>query len=425
MVLASFSSEAQTYLSYTPYSFYGIGDIPTPGTAYNKSMGGVGIASRNHQYINPLNPAAVTARDSLAFMADFSVYADNKILDQTNMRSASNTFNINDLILSFPIWKSSAMMLGIIPFSGIGYGYKASNEDPQIVSQTYGINYSAVGQGAMYQAFAAAGVTFFKKLSLGVQFNLMFGEAVREYYVTFSNSVFNGIQNGHDLQLYSPSWKFGLQYEQPIGKQSSLIFGATYRMKAKLKGEIESYKFSTGTVTDTLYYNNIEYSGKEGVSLASETGLGLCYKYSDKLMVEFDYTISDWTVSKFNTTAGLAANTEAGALVFTPAVSQAFRLGLEYTPNRNDIRYYFKKCAYRAGAYYKKEYYCVDGHPIIAKGITVGATLPIFRWYNGLTLGLEVGTRGTMDYDLIKETYFNISAGINIFDIWFQKPRYE
>ena len=59
--------------AHTPYSIFGVGDVIPQGTAYHKSMGGVGIASRNRKVINPLNPAAVTARDSLAFMGDFSL----------------------------------------------------------------------------------------------------------------------------------------------------------------------------------------------------------------------------------------------------------------------------------------------------------------------------------------------------------------
>ena len=109
---------AQTYGSYTPYSIFGVGDIATPGNAYNKTMGGVGIAGRSNRFINPQNPAAVTARDSLAFMADFSLLQDNKIFRQGDLRSASNTFNISNLIISFPIWRSSAMMVGLLPYSG-------------------------------------------------------------------------------------------------------------------------------------------------------------------------------------------------------------------------------------------------------------------------------------------------------------------
>ena len=57
-----------TYGAYSPYSIYGIGDLSKQGTAYNKSMGGVGIANRNNRFINIQNPAAVTARDTLSFI---------------------------------------------------------------------------------------------------------------------------------------------------------------------------------------------------------------------------------------------------------------------------------------------------------------------------------------------------------------------
>ena len=65
--------------AYSPYSIYGIGDISKEGTAFNKGMGGTGIATRNKRFINYLNPAAVTARDSLSFMADFGLVQNNTI----------------------------------------------------------------------------------------------------------------------------------------------------------------------------------------------------------------------------------------------------------------------------------------------------------------------------------------------------------
>ena len=122
-VCATFSAFGQAAGTYTPYSIYGVGDLSQPGSAYNKTMGGVGVALRNNRYINLLNPAAVTARDSLAFMADFSLYNDNKVFNQGGIKSASNTFNINNLVMSFPIWRSSAMMVGIMPYSDTGFGY--------------------------------------------------------------------------------------------------------------------------------------------------------------------------------------------------------------------------------------------------------------------------------------------------------------
>jgi hypothetical protein len=105
--------------AYSPYSIYGIGDISAQGTAFNKGMGGTGIATRNKRFINYLNPAAVTARDSLSFMADFGLLQKNTIYRQGDMRSGSNTFNIYDFVMSFPIYRSSAFMVGITPFSDV------------------------------------------------------------------------------------------------------------------------------------------------------------------------------------------------------------------------------------------------------------------------------------------------------------------
>ena len=81
--------------------------------------------------------------------------------------------------------------------------------------------------------------------------------------------------------------------------------------------------------------------------------------------------------------------------------------------------------AYRAGAYYKNEYYKLYGKNISSMGITIGATFPVFRWYNGITVGLELGQRGSLSDNMIREKYINFSIGVNIFDIWFRKTQYE
>ena len=82
-----------TYGAYSPYSIFGVGDLSKQGTAFNKSMGNVGIATRNKRFVNIVNPAAVTARDSLSFMADFGLVQKNTLYAQGDIRSANNTFN--------------------------------------------------------------------------------------------------------------------------------------------------------------------------------------------------------------------------------------------------------------------------------------------------------------------------------------------
>ena len=425
LTAASLGANAQTYGSYTPYSIFGVGDMASQGTAYNKSMGGVGIASRNHRFINPLNPAAVTARDTLAFMADYSLLQDNKIFRQGDRYSASNTFNVADCILSFPIWRSSAFMLGIMPYSDTGYGYGYYVIDKSIVGNTGNITYQAAGKGSIYQVFLAAGATFWDRLSIGAEAIYYFGKIEKTFQESFSESSYNGAMNGHILQLQAPAGKFGLQYEQPLGPKSSLTLGATYKTAANLSGNIESYRYSTGTAaSDTLYHK----SGAPGdISFASEKGVGLCFHMADKFMAEIDYTRSDWRSTGLDAREGMTGNltTGPGRSSFQTALSESYRIGFEYIPNRNDIRYYYKRIAYRAGAYWKKDYFMVDQNPVNAYGITLGATLPVFRMYNGITVGMDFGRRGTIKNNMVRETYCNFSVGFNLFDIWFIKNRYD
>ena len=158
-----------------------------------------------------------------------------------------------------------------------------------------------------------------------------------------------------------------------------------------------------------------------GLRMGDELGLGVCYKIGDRFLAEFDYIRSNWANSRMDQLSGFS---NEGDVSFAPAVGQAFRAGMEFTPNRSDIRYYFRRCTYRVGAYFDQSYYTVDGAHVNAVGVTLGMTLPVFRWYNGISLGVDLGRRG-LAASQVKENYFGFSVGFNVFDIWFQKRPYE
>lgn len=424
MLLAALSSYAQSgaYTDFTPYSIFAVGDLSNPGSAYNRSMGGVGIAGRNQRYLNYLNPAAVTARDSLSFMADMTLSQSNKMFAQGDLTNVNNTFNIHDLAISFPVYKSSAMMFGIVPFSNTGYRYGETYDDAEILSTTGGYGYSSSGQGSIYQMFAAAGVTFWDRLSLGVQAIQYFGDIERTNTMAFAQSNLYTINSGSRLILRGTAAKFGLQYDMSLGSRTTLTLGATYRASAKMRGYSSDYEMSVGAHTDTLRYVVDTLKETRGVGFPSELGFGIALNVADRLRAEVDYTLSNWTNTGVTDAIGFAVK---GRSEFTATKSQTFRVGFELVPNRNDIRYYYRRCAYRVGAYYDKAYYLLDGNQINAFGLTLGATLPVFRYYNGITFGIDIGQRGSLAGNMVRERYVNFSVGFNIFDYWFQKSRYN
>ncbi|MCI7515272.1 MAG: hypothetical protein MSA53_06875 [Bacteroidales bacterium] len=416
-------SQDGTYGSYSPYSIYGIGDISKEGTAFNKSMGGVGIATRNRRFINILNPASVTARDTLAFMADFGIYEKNTAFRQGDVKSAKNTFNVYDFVMSFPIWRSSAFMVGITPFSDMGYDFSSYETDKDIIGNVGNINYDSSGNGSVYQVFLGAGVTFWKRLSVGAELLYYFGNLDKTTNMEFVNTSYRSINNGHDLTIRGLTGKFGLQYEQKLGGNISMVLGATYRLGTNMKGYSTTYSYAIqSSVTDTLKYS-VDTLSKGGVRFGDELGVGISIRGGEQWSAEFNYLRSDWRKSGFDSRNGFSLSNDGAR--FSSAVSQSFRAGFEIVPNRNDIRYYFRRCAYRAGVYFDQSYYKLDGNSVNSVGITLGITLPVFRWYNGISIGVDMGQRASTRNNMIRERYAMFVIGFNIHDIWFQKPRYN
>jgi hypothetical protein len=419
----SMHAQDGTYGAYSPYSIYGIGDISKEGTAFNKSMGGVGLATRNRRFINYLNPAAVTARDTLSFMADFGLEQSNKVYRQGDIRSAHNTFNIYNFVMSFPIYRSSAFMVGITPFSDIGYDFSSYETDPDIIGQTGNISYDSYGTGSVYQLFAGAGVTFWKRLSIGAEAIYYFGNLDKVTQMNYSSSSYRSLNSGSDLMVRGTTGKFGLQYEQKLGGDVSMTIGATYRLSTSMKGNSLNYRYATQDgILDTLKHNESDLR-KAGLRIADELGVGISVKGGEKWSAEINYLRSDWRKSGFDSADGFSVVSDTEA--FTSTVSQSFRAGFEIVPNRNDIRYYFRKCAYRAGVYYDQSYYKLNGNNVNSMGLTLGVTLPVFRLYNGLTLGVDLGQRASTRNNMIRERYATFMIGFNIHDIWFQKVQYK
>ena len=564
MAALPLSAQNGAYNGYSPYSVYGVGDLHAAGTAYNASMGGVGIATRNKRFVNTMNPASATARDSLSFMADFGLSGKFSLFQEGDLKGAKTLFNINNFVISFPMWRHTAFMVGIQPFSDTGFsmsyidkittgdqsiGYTGNRaygaygdgglnqffagasallwnrlsigaqynlyfgtiskysmsqfSDASYRSQTLGdtlqvrahtakfglqyeqpigtgkfslvtdgdlkgtktlfnINdfvisfpmwrrtafmvgiqpfsdtgfsmsyidkitsgeqsigytgnraYGAAGDGGLNQFFAGASALLWNRLSVGVQYNLYFGTISKYSQSQFSDASYRTQTLGDTLQVRAHTAKFGLQYEQPVGT-GKLVVGATYRLKARATGHAIEY---SNVAELDLGSHELE---KDNIWLGDEIGAGLAYNQGDKWSFEVDYLRSDWSHSNFDAVRGFRNN---GVHSFSTSVAQSVKAGFEITPNRNDIRYYLRRCTYRLGAYMDQSYYQVDGKNLMSAGITLGMTLPVFQGYNGMTFALDLGQRG-FGSGFVKENYLGFHVGFNIFDIWFRKPQYQ
>lgn len=402
--------------TYTPYSLFGIGEISRQGTAVNRGMGGIGVGVRDNRFINYLNPAAITERDTLAFMLDFGVDQKNFYNTDGQAKSAFNTFNMRNIILTTPIYKKSALMIGITPYSNIGYKFEATEQNNELVAQFGDIKYQKYGEGSINQFFVGAAMNMFKNFSLGAEFIYYFGALDR-----YSNIIFNSdgsarnVKTGWDYSLGAVSSKIGVQYFGNIGKKKDmkLTVGATYSLKTNLKGEMTRFAYASADSGIDTVQHDVNSNAK--ISIPSEFEFGISVKKRDKWLVGFDYRRQDWTGNGFMETSK----------DFIPASANSYKLGFEYIPNKYDIRYYMKRVTYRIGAYYDQSYVKLGTHQVNAAGFTLGMSLPIYRWYNAVNVAVDMGQRGSLKGPGVRERYVQFFINISLHDIWFVKHKYD
>lgn len=427
-VAFSFRASAQgdvAYDAFSPYSMYGLGILEPAGSQNNLGMGGIGIGDRNATYINLLNPAAVTAREKQTFMLDFGLsqkdifYAADAATtieadDSGMIRSVNNMFNIHHIVASFPIGKKSAFKVGVMPFSATGYKFVSREFSDEVLLDMGDVRYLKEGKGGVYQCFLGAGWEVFKNFNIGVDGMMYLGNTVHGSTTSFTtNTHYRTLSRDWNIVARGAGAQAGVQYTIPFKNNLNLTLGAIYKLSSTLNGEhSEATTAATSTEVDTLASS----LNKVGYKIPSEVGAGFTLRRTGKWMFGMDWTMQDWRESKFDATPGID---------MTTCRQQSFKIGGEVIPNKYDIRYYLKKVTYRAGLYYNQGYIALDGLPIDSKGVTFGASFPIYKFNTSMSMSVDLGQMGTLSNNLIRERYVKFTFGLNLIDIWFQKSLYQ
>lgn len=415
---AAASAQNSSLNAYSPYSFYGLGDFSVQGTANLRAMGGAGIAYRKGTTINYMNPAAFSSIRQKSALFNVGLEGQNFYLKTTDNKSSFNTFNVRDIAFAVPLAAKLGLGVSVTPLSSVGYRIDRSDTDPDIGQ----LNYSYSGEGDVVQAKLSVGYELAKNLSVGAELVYYFGSIDR--YSLLSITELNPNTYYKDVTLaieesyskFVPS--FGVQYVVPLKKnRRSLTIGAVFQPEVKLSPKItKSIPTSDNSNDFGDYILQLEYKNNDLTMPMSISG-GLFYQ-TDKISLGADYVFQNWG----------GANKKTASDSYRFRNTNIVRGGVEYTPDRGDVRHFFNRVTYRAGFRYSDYYMNIYGKNISDKAITLGIGLPIkMTGFSNIDLGFELGQRGTTKYNLIKENYFRFSIGLSLFgdDFWFVKPKFD
>ncbi len=409
----TFGQDLDALGTFTPYSLYGIGDLHGSDNAITKGMGGIGMGVRDARYINYKNIASITERDTLSFMLDMGVFSKNMYLKDKNTKSAFNTVNINNFVISMPIKDKHSFVVGIMPYANMGYKFQTTETDPTLISKYGDIKYRKYGNGNINQIFLGGAVKLSKHLSAGVQGIYYFGSQTSHSDIYFNSPGIRSIETGWKYAPHGFGIELAAQSAFKIAEETDITIGATYRMKSKLKGTTTRYAYVTDdVVADTVMNNKL----KTSLSIPATLTVGAAIRKGTKWLFGVDYQRQDWSGTDFRPVSGVAYKSQA---------AQSIKVGMEFVPNRYDIRYYYKRITYRAGFHYDKTYVNVEGKSINQMGVTLGMSLPVNRLNNSFNIAVDIGQRGSKTGNLVKENYVNLIVSLSLHDLWFIKPRYQ
>lgn len=418
---AGFYLNAQT-IGNSPYAAFGIGDIKYDNTVDISAMGGIStayITDFNNKF-NFRNPAANANLELTSFNLEGTNETDFYKSNYNDMKVTKHSTYLSNISLSFPISQKVKFGLGYQPYSSKTYDIvvnKSLSDNTQQSSHFY-------GKGTISTVQAALGYNITPAFALGFRTNFYFGKLHDIEELALSNAeLVNGFETTNKIKSFN--FTAGATYQKKFENDRKFTAGATYTFGTT--GNMES------TYTNSTYY----YAGQEKMAesiisqsksedknlFPQEASLGLGYGHEGKW---FASTQVDYKKGETIQFLGKPFQYED---------SYRIAAGGWILPNYNNFRNYFSRVIYRFGAYYEKgnlnvkAWDATQGSNINKFALTAGMTLPFSNTnvnrMSGLDLGLEVGKRGTLENNLVNQTFINVKIGLNFADKWFQKRTYD
>jgi len=407
------------YNTYSPYTRFGLGELTKQGFAQNLAMGGTGLALRDADKLNYLNPAAFASRDSMSVLFDFGMNTVSDFYSTIDGNRSWWNANFHHVAFSAPVSKYFGIGAGIVPYSSIGYKIKQEyNGLPNGVP----VDIYYTGQGGVMNFFLGGSVLLFNRVSLGVTMNYLMANMTRQRYIDFpTSSVYAATTSEQNIIFRKPYYSLGIQYKETIKDKFFFTLAGRYDLEQTIPAGIYNLSYSefvgssyeidsVTTISTTPVFQ--QDTGYSDLVIPENIGLGIAFGIPGKLTITGDYYMQDWSKNVSGIGDSLAA-------------SRSMHAGIEYVPNREDLRSYAKHIAYRAGAYYSDYYLKMNGYQLKDYGITFGVGLPLKGTGSTFNVAFTLGTRGTTENNLIKENYGIITFNVTLHDLWFYKRRFE
>ncbi len=402
----------------TPFSsLMPIGELSDNSFANNLAMGGVGISNGSYWHLNNQNPAALVYNRFTTF--EMGIASDVRQLINNRTKDVSGNGNINYFGFGVPIIKGGKWVasFGFNPFSNLNY--KLFNEE--MIFDNNGnptsalVNYNYDGSGGLTQLYFSNGIKLSDEFSFGMKGAYIFGKLISNIssFVSNEKQFYSNLYERASFNDYSLS--VGMFYKKEINENKFIKVGATIDLSSSLNSnrfsqlERKTPNSLTVLVIDTLLNNSISE-----FIMPSSIGLGVSYEIIDKLSLGLEFKSDNWdsndgylddSFKNYNNSYQISS-------------------GIEIIPDAESVTSFFRRVTYRAGLLIKKSPIYINSNTLNTRAITFGLSLPVGT-ISRINFGFEMGKRGNLEKNSVKENYLKFLVGSSINNVWFIKRKFD
>ncbi len=403
-MLLSFSAVSQNNTA-SPYSFGGIGLIKFRGTVDLESMGGMSVFS-DSIHTNVMNPATYANLRYTNYSVGGQFNSTN--LEENGNKEQTQITSLDYVIIGVPMGKFGASF-GLYPYSAVGYDLE-NTTDTQLNRFT--------GTGGLTKVYLGIGYNVFEGLNVGVEAQYNFGN-IRNQGLFNDTSIQFGTQEVNRSDISGLNFVLGAHYTKAINEKLELQASLTYTPSSDLT--VSNFReIATVLVTEAGGIGGAEITEvsvqDSEIQFPSRISFGAGVGEKNKWFVGGEY-ISQGT--------GVLNNRSFDLPNITYQDANKIRLGGFYVPKYNSLTSYWSRVTYRAGVRFEDTGIVVAGEGINEFGMSFGLGFPVGRRISNINLGVELGRRGTTDFQLVQENFVNVFISLSLNDKWFIKRKYD
>ena len=408
-ILISFFGYSQR-TSYSPYSYFGVGETNFSATVENQMMGGnTAYYDSVHQNMN--NAASLSKLKFVNYSVGVDLKNTSYLSASTNEKSTAAA--INYISVAIPT-KLLSFSFGIKPKTSVGY--LLENDDK---SKTPPELNRFTGSGGVSNAFVSIGFELFKNWGFGFSSSYAFGN-LNHYHTKILENIELYTRVSSESSVSGLDYNFSTVYQKTFNEKitfySSIIYQPEAKYKSRNNQSISTIDPNSGFGGDSEEIDLSAVGLKNiNIKIPNTLSFGLGLGQDKKWFLGLNYMKTDEGGYK-NELMGLD-NVEFKS-------SQTYSIGGFLLPEYNSFTNYFKTLTYRFGLRYKSGGLYVNNQQINEIGVNFGFGIPL-AGISSANLGFEFGQRGTTKASLIKEKFFSIRLGVSLNDLWFIRSMYN